>query len=106
MAGKRSPASVTEQICTSVCVRYIFPKSMCNFLFLFFFFAKNDLVMENYCCYKYGYCYYCSPGKMEAFIWCCALSFGVLLDRGIGDNDESPFTLSTCSEQSGSLFSR
>lgn len=31
--------------------------------------------------------------KLEAFIWCCALSFGVLLDRGVGDNDESPFTL-------------
>lgn len=41
--------------------------------------------------------------KLEAFIWCCALSFGVLLDRGIGDNGESPFTLGTCSERSGSL---
>lgn len=29
--------------------------------------------------------------KLEAFLCCCALSFGVLLDRGVGDNDESPF---------------
>lgn len=68
-----------------------FPQIMVQF---FFFFTKNYLIKKNYCCYKYGYCYYCSPGQVgSSLLVFGALSFGVLLDRGVGDNDESPFLL-------------
>ena len=55
-----------------------FPTIWCNFLII--------IVVIGICCYyKYGYCYYCSPGKgiiTFSFVF-CTLSFGVLLDRGI-----------------------
>lgn len=53
------------------------------------FFLKNIIVVMRKCCYyKYGYCYYCSPGKVIIpfyfFLFLFfTLSFGVLLDRGI-----------------------
>lgn len=49
-----------KRSCLSVLKRYIFQNYWCNF----FFFTKNYLVVEKYCYYKYGYCYYCSPGKV------------------------------------------
>lgn len=75
---KRSRTPDIKRSCLSVCVRKAvhFPKLMVQlFLLFFFFFTKTYLVMENYCYYKYGYCYYCSSGKVLSiyFVLCIVI---------------------------------